>query len=909
MTLKNLKFIFVISIYALILNITFLVSPAKASEPDGVIDQTVGTSGYREIANSYDASSQVLRYKSGVYTKLLVFGSKSKNQSGSSCDDYAATPTLKLLSETGTVESATYGNELLTYLNPTSNKRALFTAAVQDSNGVVFLAGLTSDVSQTNTDAGFSCSYPNPSYFLARINPDGSVNKFGSNNTKTLDYGYITSILPIDNGKLVLTTLESSGPDVIFLDATSGELETTLGESGTVDLVDSTFRIFKSVLTSEGIVLMGDVSNDSDDWWSRWAITELTLQGIETQRFKGNYDYQYSSGKKEGIFWNPVSKGNFIYVIGGILDGSTYDIRAIRVSKSGALDTNYGGNLRSQLVAIGIDPCSYCSGDFAIDSYGRALLTITTNSTDENGSRKTALVRLKSNGSVDETFGSGGKIWVQFDYQAGVYSLSESTYAIYGNRNNSAYCSDGVCGLYKDFFAKFSSLPPTPIINSISEEDGYLRVNVALEQVFGTPGNWFYQVRTSDNSCINPYGESGTWDTTYLIPEFQIGKSDDNPSDGYDLTVPLTNGCNYTIKVAHWNEIVGNYVSTIAIPGRPFINTLAASSITSTEAALNADVNAKGFDTQISFCIGTNSDLSGCSLRSATTNSRLSNNSNTPANYRATGLAPGTTYYFRGIAANDTVTALGSIRSFTTVDEATQKARDEAARAEAERIKAEEAARQAEIVRTNAKSEILNLTSTGKLDASTLKSAGVISAVPEIIDLVNEYIKSLDALQRQDMNLIESRAKELKESFFLEKLNDSVEVRTLQELGFTGVTNKLLPELQIALKELGVVDKAEFMTIQKEINKLNTIFSGRENGTLSILQINSLGIQLALPNKAGQVLLKFRNQPLDVFKSIETISAKLAEIEKVIIDRLNKTASGRAKTEELLKKIQTRKKS
>ena len=99
------------------------------------------------------------------------------------------------------------------------------------------------------------------------------------------------------------------------------------------------------------------------------------------------------------------------------------------------------------------------------------------------------------------------------------------------------------------------------------------------------------------------------------------------------------------------------------------------------------------------------------------------------------------------------------------------------------------------------------------------------------------------------------------------------------------------------------------MTIQKEIDKLNTLFSGRENGTLSVIQISSLGIKFALPSKTGQILLKFRNQPLNVFKSIETISAKLAEIEKVIIDRLNKTASGRAKTEELLKKIQSRKKS
>jgi len=112
-----------------------------------------------------------------------------------------------------------------------------------------------------------------------------------------------------------------------------------------------------------------------------------------------------------------------------------------------------------------------------------------------------------------------------------------------------------------------------PVISAIESHDGYLIVHVRLgpgDRDDG--GNWFYQVRTNDAGCANPYSNEGTWDTTTLVDSFRIGNRIDldAPIDGYDLRIPLTNGCSYTIKVAHWDGSVGEYSTKSAIPSGLF---------------------------------------------------------------------------------------------------------------------------------------------------------------------------------------------------------------------------------------------------------------------------------------------------------------------------------------------------
>ena len=100
-----------------------------------------------------------------------------------------------------------------------------------------------------------------------------------------------------------------------------------------------------------------------------------------------------------------------------------------------------------------------------------------------------------------------------------------------------------------------------PVINKIEPGDSSLTVFVSLPD--GTAGNiWFYQV-SAPAGAANPLGD-GT-------------ETVDNAPASFTIT-GLTNGANYTVRVAHWNGDTSTYVSATATP-------LAAAPTTATSAA------------------------------------------------------------------------------------------------------------------------------------------------------------------------------------------------------------------------------------------------------------------------------------------------------------------------------------
>lgn len=89
-----------------------------------------------------------------------------------------------------------------------------------------------------------------------------------------------------------------------------------------------------------------------------------------------------------------------------------------------------------------------------------------------------------------------------------------------------------------------------PVIDKIESGDSSLTVFVSLPD--GSAGNvWFYQV-SAPAGAANPVG-SGTENVDNAPASFTI--------DG------LTNGATYTIRVAHWNNDVSEYVSATGTPG------------------------------------------------------------------------------------------------------------------------------------------------------------------------------------------------------------------------------------------------------------------------------------------------------------------------------------------------------
>ena len=94
--------------------------------------------------------------------------------------------------------------------------------------------------------------------------------------------------------------------------------------------------------------------------------------------------------------------------------------------------------------------------------------------------------------------------------------------------------------------------------------------------------------------------------------------------------------------------------------------TQAASSITTTNATLNASVNPQGSPTSVTFVYGTNPNLT--SGTNTTTAQPIGGGASVLAvNAALIGLPPGTTYYDRVVATSAAGTIDGAIQSFTTL--------------------------------------------------------------------------------------------------------------------------------------------------------------------------------------------------------------------------------------------------
>lgn len=449
---------------------------SQASILDGVLDTSIGNAGYVDMPNTLESWTGLEKLNDGNY---LQFGSRRTNyDGGSSCKRYLPSPVLAIINNRGQYIQENVGQDAIEKLAP--HELSYFISAIQDKTGAIYVSGLIGDVRQVNNpEGGFNCFQENRRSFIMKLTPSRSADyRFGaqyqspgqaSDGILYLDevldgsskFEYVSSLSMFTDKVLAAAGYGNSSTDIVFLNSQDGSIEKKYGSSGKVVLNNPNFNIHKLKKVDSGLIVTGDIFNpNNDSWYVRWGITFLNQKGIENLNFRGENDFQYSSGRKEGFYVSPVYKAPFTYFIAGVLNESIYDIKAMRMDLNGKVDHSYGGYLREQLKSIGVDPCSYCSGEFDIDSSGRILISVGTDSFSASGSRKSVMVRLTQDGRIDKSFGVDGKFWIDFDYQAGVYSIDNERYVIYGTQYSVTNCSpDGKeCGLNQSRLAQFTQL-------------------------------------------------------------------------------------------------------------------------------------------------------------------------------------------------------------------------------------------------------------------------------------------------------------------------------------------------------------------------------------------------------------------------------------------------------------------
>jgi hypothetical protein len=186
------------------------------------------------------------------------------------------------------------------------------------------------------------------------------------------------------------------------------------------------------------------------------------------------------------------------------------------------------------------------------------------------------------------------------------------------------------------------------------------------------------------NGRINPGGASTTvkfcWGTSSSLSGCTLSDTITVLAGSAGLTneslnlTSLTPGTTYYFRIQGTNSqgtTLGSILSFVA--GAPSVQTLAATSVTTTGAVLNGTVKANGSNvTSVTFCLATdptavNGQISTCTSSGNASPSSFSSSITiaNPESRTVTSLTSGTVYYFQIIAQNGNGTSYGEILSFT----------------------------------------------------------------------------------------------------------------------------------------------------------------------------------------------------------------------------------------------------
>lgn len=317
----------------------------------------------------------------------------------------------------------TFGTNGKVTTNFGSNWNEGYSVAIQQ-DGRIIVAGF----------AGYSNAFA-----LVRYNTDGSLdNTFGIGGKVTTDFGVIeenhNSIAIQSDGKIVVAGTTGISQSRVFAVArynTNGNLDISFGLSGkiTTDFGIGANVGWSLAIQPDGrIVVAGNSANATDFDFAlvRYNIdgtmdTSFNMNGIVTTDFGANNDL----GRSVAI--QPDGK----IVVGGVSGtGAGTDFALARYNTDGTLDNTFSTDGK---VTTDYESDSDAGMSVVIQSDGRIVMVghaLTTGATNDY----LALARYNTNGTLDNSFGSGGKVITAFGpyYETGTSVAIQSDGKIIG---------------------------------------------------------------------------------------------------------------------------------------------------------------------------------------------------------------------------------------------------------------------------------------------------------------------------------------------------------------------------------------------------------------------------------------------------------------------------------------------
>lgn len=249
---------------------------------------------------------------------------------------------------------------------------------------------------------------------IFRWNPDGSPDAtFGSGtgrlsvavSTTAADTGYQAALQP--DGKIVVAGYVFNGANndfCIVRISSNGSLDTSFGGTGKVTVGVSTIDD-----VGRGLVVQPDgkivVAGYSDASKNQFSLIRLLANGSLDKSFgeTGKVLLTVSSTVDRGSAIALQPDGKII-VVGQVFGSADFDFGVVRLNADGSLDNSFGtGGKLSLPVGEADDWCR----DVVVQPDGKILLV---GSSDNGGAEAFSVVRLTAEGALDITFGAGGQV-------------------------------------------------------------------------------------------------------------------------------------------------------------------------------------------------------------------------------------------------------------------------------------------------------------------------------------------------------------------------------------------------------------------------------------------------------------------------------------------------------------------
>ncbi|MBI3994557.1 MAG: hypothetical protein HY349_01140 [Nitrospirae bacterium] len=272
---------------------------------------------------------------------------------------------------------------------------------------------------------GYAQNGSNIDFALTRYNIDGSLDTtFGTGGKVTADFGgndqaYAVAIQ--SDRKIVVagwSSTISTGQDFALARYnTDGTLDTTFGTAGKVitDFGGGNSQALGVAIHTNGKIVAGGLARVGS--YNDFALARYNSNGTLDTTYGTGGKVTTDFGNEDSAYAIAVQSDNKVVAVGQARNGSNFDFAVARYNSNGSLDTTFdtdgkvttefgNNNDRANAVAIQWDGkiVAVGTGSGYLDDF--------------------AVARYNSSGTLDSTFGTGGKVTTDFGYYETAYGLA-----------------------------------------------------------------------------------------------------------------------------------------------------------------------------------------------------------------------------------------------------------------------------------------------------------------------------------------------------------------------------------------------------------------------------------------------------------------------------------------------------